>query len=463
MFSYLWLTYQFISKSLNLSKYVNNISGLQTFQILRFAVFLAISIVLSKSTLSLKDIGDFEYFLFLTSALSFFWANGIIQSFLPLYHNNSTFFKRNKNSDRYKSPEIFNAFILLTGFSLFVGIILLVLGNNIKVYKTVEDIPYLYLMLLYILITTPTNLVEYIYLVRNKPNKIVLYGITSFSLQLFLAIYPVLMGWGIQWSIYSLLVVSGLRFIWLVALVRKYAKFRFSLPFIQDHLRLGAPLIISSLLSGSAQYIDGLIVSSCFSPEIFAIFRYGAKEVPFVIMMANGLNNAMLTEFRTPESSKEAIATLKRKSKRLMHILFPISILLLLYSNTIYISLFNTHFGQSSDIFMIYILLITSRLVFPQTILIGLKKTRVVMTVSVIAIIINIILSLFLIKIYGITGVALATVVVYVLEKTFLIIYNSVILKIKASDYIPLFWHITYSVLIILVFVLIDHRIIMQR
>lgn len=448
---------------MNLSKYVNNISGLQTFQMLRFVVFLIISIVFSKSTLSLKEIGDFEYFLFLTSALSFFWANGIIQSFLPLYHNNSTFFKRNKSSDRYKSPEIFNAFILLTGFSILVGIVLLIIGNNIKVYKTVEHIPHLYLMLLYMLITTPTNLVEYIYLVRNKPHKIVLYGFSSFTLQLILAIYPVLMGWGVQWSIYSLLVVSGLRFIWLIALVRKYAKFRFSWPFIQDHLRLGAPLIVSSLLSGSAQYIDGLIVSSCFSPEIFALFRYGAKEVPFVTMMANGLNNGMLTEFRTPESSKEAIFTLKRKSKRLMHILFPISIILLLYSNTIYTHLFNTHFGPSSDIFMIYILLITSRLVFPQTILIGLQKTRVVMIVSIIAIVINVLLSLFLIQIYGITGVALATVTVYVLEKLFLIFYNSVVLKIKASDYIPIAWHLFYSALIILIFVLIDHRIIMQR
>ncbi len=448
---------------MKLSKYVNNISGLQTFQILRFVIFLIISIVLTKSDLTLKEIGDFEFFLFLSSALSFFWANGIIQSFLPLYHDNSAFFKRNKTSEKYKSPEIFNAFILLTFFSFVVCLILLIGGNHIHIFQSDENIPYLHLMLLYMLITTPTNLVEYIYLVRNKPHKILIYGSITFFLQLFVTLYPVVAGWGINWAIYSLLFVSLIRFGWLGMLVRKYAKFRFSWPFILDHLKLGAPLIVSSLLSGSAQYIDGLIVSSNFSPETFALFRYGAKEVPFVVLLANGLNNAMLTEFRTPETSLLAMETIKKRSTRLMHILFPMSILLLFFSNRIFPSLFSSNFGPSSDIFMIYILLITSRLVFPQTLLIGMKKTRVVMTVSIIAIIINVTLSLSMIPHYGIQGVAVATVIVYALEKIFLMIYNAVVLKISPTRYTPLMLHIVYSLLIITIFILIDHRIIMQR
>jgi O-antigen/teichoic acid export membrane protein len=112
---------------------------------------------------------------------------------------------------------------------------------------------------------------------------------------------------------------------------------------------------------------------------------------------------------------------------------------------------------------MIYILLITSRLVFPQTLLIGMKKTRVVMTVSIIAIIINVTLSLSMIPHYGIQGVAVATVIVYALEKIFLMIYNAVVLKIPPTRYTPLMLHIVYSLLIITIFILIDHRIIMQR
>jgi O-antigen/teichoic acid export membrane protein len=326
-----------------------------------------------------------------------------------------------------------------------------------------EHIHYVNLMILYILITTPSNLVEYIYLVRNKPHKILIYGFLSFGLQLVLTVGSIKLGLGIDWAIYSLLVVSVLRFVWLFTMVRRYASFRFSWPFILDHLKLGWPLIVSSLLSGSAQYIDGIIVSSCFSPETFAIFRYGAKELPFVILLANGLNNGMLTEFRSPEANVLAFETIKQKSKRLMHFLFPVSIVLLFFSNSIFVSLFNKNFGRSSDIFMIYILLITSRLLFPQTILIGLKKTNVVMQVSIVAIIINIATSLTLIQFYGLQGVALATVIVYVLEKMFLMLYNHYKMGIKITQYTPIGWHLFYSFILIVIFVLIDHRIIMSR
>ncbi len=107
------------------------------------------------------------------------------------------------------------------------------------------------------------------------------------------------MGYEIVYSVWGLIAISILRLIWLFFLLAKYAEIRFSFPFIKEHLRLGTPLIISALLSGSAQYIDGAIVSSKFDATTFAIFRYGAKEFPLVILLANGLSNAMLSEFST--------------------------------------------------------------------------------------------------------------------------------------------------------------------
>ena len=69
---------------------------------------------------------------------------------------------------------------------------------------------------------------------------------------------------------------------------------------MKEHLYLGLPLVITSLISGSAQYIDGIIVSAVYRhPERFARFRYGAKEFPLALMLANGLSSAMLPEFST--------------------------------------------------------------------------------------------------------------------------------------------------------------------
>ncbi|HOK52142.1 MAG TPA: polysaccharide biosynthesis C-terminal domain-containing protein, partial [Bacteroidales bacterium] len=213
----------------------------------------------------------------------------------------------------------------------------------------------------------------------------------------------------------------------------------------------------------SSQYIDGLIVSAKFSPEKFAIFRYGAKEVPLVVTLASGLNNAMLTQFASIDKIKFGLLTLKKRSLRLMHILFPISILLLFFSDILFHLLFTRNFVQSSDVFMVYVLLITSRLIFPQTILIGLKKNRVVMFSSILNMILNIALTLLMIPRYGIVGVAVATVIVYVIEKLVLVAYNYFKLGIKPNEYIPIGWYVFYSLLITLIFVLIDHRILVVR
>jgi Na+-driven multidrug efflux pump len=109
---------------------------------------------------------------------------------------------------------------------------------------------------------------------------------------------------------------------------------------------------------------------------------------------------------------------------------------------------------------MIYLLLIIPRLVFPQTIVIDRRKTNVTLYAAAVEIAVNIPLSLWLIKPYGVVGVALATFIVYFLEKLFLIWYVWKKMKIKPSEYIPVTPWLIHTVLLILMFVLIDHRII---
>ena len=217
----------------------------------------------------------------------------------------------------------------------------------------------------------------------------------------------------------------------------------------------------TSLISGSAQYIDGIIISTFYNnPETFAHFRYGAKEFPLVLMLANGLSNAMLPEFSTRRRMKEALAKIKLKSRRLMHLLFPASMLMMLFTRWLFPRVFTPEFIRSADVFLIYLLLIIPRLVFPQTIIIGRKRTRITLIAAILELSLNIPLSLLLIRDYGSVGVALATLIVYIIEKIFLAGYLWVKMKIRPSEYIPLKVYAVYSVLISILFILIDHRII---
>jgi O-antigen/teichoic acid export membrane protein len=404
-------------------------------------------------------------FLFIASLLSFFWVTGIIQSLLPLYHRNKTYRKIGDNGE-HKSPEIFNAFLLLCFFSLLFFTIGQSIKGSVSVFHFSGNVPFINLLLWYLMLSSPVCLIEYIYLLNNRSYRIVQYGIYTFLLQLILVITPIIAGKDLIWSIYGLLVITGIRWIWLLILLKRYTEMRISVEFMKEHLYLGIPLIITSLISGSAQYVDGIIVSTVFNdPATFATFRFGAKEFPLVLLLATGLNNAMLPEFSTRTLMKESLAKIKAKSKRLMHLLFPTSMIMLLFAKWFYPRLFTHEFERSADIFVIYLLLIIPRLVFPQTIIIGRKRTHITLIAAVIELAINIPLSIYLALYYqgrglGTVGVALATFFVYMLEKIFLAGYVWVKMKIKPSEYIPVTVYAIYSVLISILFVLIDRRII---
>ena len=245
-------------------------------------------------------------------------------------------------------------------------------------------------------------------------------------------------------------------------LLRRYARWEISPEFLREHLHLATPLIITTLVGGSAQYVDGVIVTTVYrDPSVFAMFRYGAKEFPLATMLAAGLSSAMLPEFSTRDKMKDAMDKIKNKSKNLMHILFPVTMLTMFFTRWIYPRLFAPEFHVSAGVFMVYLLLIIPRMVFPHTILIGRKRTKVTMVAALIEFAINIPLSLLMIRWgYGIVGVAVSTLIVYIISRIFLMVYLWMAMNIKPKEYIPVRVFLIYSALITLLFVLIDHRII---
>ena len=447
-------------KVLGQRRYVNNVTGLQAINILRFLTFLIISIVFTKIGLSKDEIGIFEVSLFIATLSSFFWVNGFIQAFLPLFKSNKTFGDKEQLAGT-KSPEVFNIYVILIFFSIIVFLIGLLLKNNLSVFGYRGDVPFLNLTLWYLLLSSPANLVEYIYMVQDKNGNTLSYGYITSVLQLAGAILPVLLGYDVTWSIRGLIAVSIIKNIWLITLLYNYSEINYSFSFIKEVLAYSGPIILSVLVGSSAQYVDGLVVTSHYgNPEAFAVFRYGAKEFPIVIYLAAALSSAMLIEFSQKEKIGETLSLIKKKSLRIMHSMYPVSMILLLFAKPIYIGMFNPEFHRSADVFVVYILAILSRLLFPHTIVIGLKKSKILFLTSIFELVGNIILSLFLVEEYGVVGVALATVIIYFVSKVGLVAYTYFKLGISPQEYIPVKWYVFYSILLGTLFVLLDRRII---
>ncbi len=422
---------------------LNTVSSFQIYHLVRYSTLVITGVVFAKTTLSQQAIGEYETFVFVAGAFSFFWLNGMMKALLSL-----------SSGEKDASVALFSSFVLLTGFSVLV---ILLLGFLHPLFSMAllngKEVPELRLLLIYLFFGTPANLVEYYYLIRKKNRCLVNYALISFFIQFLFVVIPVIMGYPVRWAIWGLVISSLLRYIWLWALFIYFSEISFSMKFIREHIRLGMPLVLATLLSGSAQYIDGFIVTSGFDESTFAVFRYGARELPLSLLLTNALGSAMLPAFGNREKMKENLLQLKRSLTRLMHFLFPLTAILLLVSHPVFPVLFNPSFADSATIFNVYLLLVISRLLMPQTILIGLRQTKPIMIASLLELLINVALSLLFVRFWGIAGIAFATFVAYLFEKAYLVLVVRRRLGILFSDYQPVKYYVCYSVGIAVLFI----------
>lgn len=425
-----------------MNKRINTISAFQFYQLVRYSTSILIGVVFTKTAFSQAEIGEYETFIFLAGAVSFFWLTGLLKALLPISSENTE-----------RKTNIFSAFIVIQLFSLLAAVFLYFLQPLFsKFLLNGKDIPEIWLLLVFITISVPANLVEYFYLIKKRNRSIIIYSIVSFSVQLILVVLPSILGTGILMSIQGLVLASVLRYIWLWIILIYFSEIHYSPAFIKEHLKLGGPLVVATFFSGSAQFVDGFIVTSKFDESTFAVFRYGARELPLAMLLANALSNAMLVEFAVQKKLKENLRKLKSNINRLMHFLFPLTAILLLISHPVFPILFNLNFEKSATIFNIYLLLITSRLLLPQTILNGLKHTKEIMLASFFELLLNISLSLLFVHFFGIAGIAFATFIAYLFEKIYLSTILHRKLNIHLSEYLPVKFYLIYSIGILIIF-----------
>jgi len=446
----------------------DTLSGMQFFQLFRYGSVFLISIILPRAGLSRDQIGLYEAFLFFAAVVSYFWVTGLIQALLPLAADNedrdASRVTRNalhvtRNSSRFTrhaSRDFFNSFLILLLFSMAAGATLL-LANPVLENLLGKSLPreIIWLVVLYLILFAPANLVEYWYMITGQTKKLVRYGIIAFTLQILLVGIPVVAGLGIKGAIWGMIAAGGFRTIWLLAILIKNGDFQVSFPFWKQYLNLGLPILLSVLLSGSAQYVNGFIVSAKFDPAMFAIFQYGARELPLVALLAYALSNAIVPVI-VREGKEYGMQRLRESSSRMASWMFPLTIVLVLSAYFLFPLFYTRNFLESAGVFNLFLLLITSRLLFPQTILIALKKTRILTLASLLELILNVGLSLLLVEVWGIRGVALATVIAYYFERAFLMTYTRVVMGIPGNMYMDVKKHFSWSAILLVAYLIAE-------
>lgn len=411
----------------------------QLASLIRFSVSLLISMILVRVYFTIDEVGRFEYLILVSSTFSFFIA----------FAYTSAALSKIPKSNRSEWPRLLNQLfwqLIMIGFGASIlgwGVLWICQELDWIILEGIQKwfiVGYCFLLIIGIL-------PEVYYLLHRKAKSLVAWASIYYLIQLLIVVALVVLGKPIIYVFGGYMVWQFLRFVWTCYLLRPslYVDWK------EQHkwLLFTVPLMGHFILGSGMDYLDGHLVSLFFNDSEFLFYRYGAKELPLSIILVNALSAALIPLLSEDISQ---LSVLRGRTTRLMKLLFPLSIILLFISPILFDSFYGSDFIVSAMVFNIYILVISSRILLPQVLLYAHNDTKALLRLSAVELVVNLVLSLLLLKVWGIYGIAVATVFAFLLNKVLTILYLNKQYALKVYQYLPVKSYLVWMSMLICAF-----------
>ncbi len=391
-----------------------------------------------------ETVAIYELIFFAAHLLSFAWSTGVNNALLAYYPT---------LVEEKKKVLLFNVVLLMFTFSLVVAILFWFFRSPIMSLLTDHsDLPYTQWIVLFLICSPSSVLVQAIYLLRNEPQKITIYTHWIFIIQLLIVATAILVLGTVEALIIGITLWSAIKFLYLIWVSQKYTRYRFDPLLYKTFLWFALPLIFQFVLSNGMEYVDGIIVTQYFDVSSFPVFRYGAKELPITIILVISLTSAMIP--LAVADLKGTLVQIKQRTKKLMHLLFPISAALILISPYLYKWIYSEAYIVSAQLFNIYLLILIARIILPQVVIYAKQRNGIILLFTLLELLVNVGLSIWWAQSLGLAGIAYATVVANLFYSAMLVIYAKFALGVAPSTYIPLRTYTTYLIVLVGIFIL---------
>lgn len=399
----------------------------QFYSLTRFGSLLLASIFLARSLPDQELIARYEFLLLLGGSASFFWVSGLYDAFVVAFKQSAT-----------EEQNIFNLTTLRLAslFAIGSGLTVYLLGAFAFPHRVHHDELIAYSSFLGL--DTLAMALIYMLMVHRKAS--LLFIISGFSALLYLGMIALVTDEsGLTLSFGILACIALLKVLLIPFIVPHKYTSQVKTPG-RKLFQLAWPLSLAALLSHSATYLDGFLVEHFFADQ-FTNFRYGARELPLILLLANSLSvvrSGDIAEGVTQNELQGPLKALMSSGQRLILWLVPLSLILLFGSDYLFEEVFGTDFLGAVPIFDIYLLLVIPRLIFPQSVLRGHQRMKIMTWSAAAELVLNVALSLIGMHYFGLVGIAGATVIAYFVEKVILVVYCHRVLGIQLNAYTSL-------------------------
>lgn len=331
------------------------------------------------------------------------------------------------------SSLVFSLFIYFGGAKL-----MSLRFDNIELINTLKWVSF------YPLFTFPVLLASSVWVSIGKVKFNALYSfIIGFSLAILLVLTTTYSG-SYNLPIIARVLLSVLFFPVSIYYLFKFLPGKWEFPRLKSIIsiiKFSIPIGLASILGTLTIQLSGFIVSFLTSPEEFAIYSNGAKEVPFIGIVTGSISVVILSEMskEIKQNNHQLALNLFKKAAYMSSIfLFPIMLFLLVFSESFIKILYSDSYKLSVIPFRIYLLIIPARIAFYGSAFIALGRSNIILFRSIVDLIVTGLLCYFLTSLFGINGSALALIItVYAWSIPYNLYTLSAIFKVSFMYMLP--------------------------
>lgn len=182
---------------------------------------------------------------------------------------------------------------------------------------------------------------------------------------------------------------------------------------IKKMLRLGIPLYLATFIGFMVINTDKGIVSIFEDKATFAIFSVGAIEIPLFAMLSAAFSQQIYPKLvrLVNENKKEEAKELWIKTTiQVSYITYPMILILMIFAKPILFFIYSDLYGESIVLFQIYLLVGLMRNNYYGALITASGHTKYITFYSLLTLITNLVLSLILYFIYGLSGIIYGSV-----------------------------------------------------
>jgi len=181
---------------------------------------------------------------------------------------------------------------------------------------------------------------------------------------------------------------------------------------IRSYVHYGFPLYLTSFLTILILNIDKTIVSYFEGAEGFAIYSIGAKDIPFLSIISSSVYQSNFPKLVSFYSNSEVIKASKlwiKSTITVSNLTYPLILFFLLISEPAVVFIYGEPYTGAVRIFQTYLLVLLWRNNYYGALLSASGKTKWITIYSIVALVLNSVLSILFYKLFGVQGVIYAT------------------------------------------------------